>query len=203
MEAGQVRHSRRFGLPPGAYRLEARARPVGGFATLLAFHSGDLRLATASVTHEAPLAVVPLLLPVGAQGFGLTARHQGGVGEIESVRVLVDALSPRSQRGALEWPEFPWPDRYRLPAGQVRVTVLDRSEPLPGVFRVGPAGGRFVLDGPAAAQVVVSVTATDTSIPRVFTRRLAEGLDLGSAAVLPVAIQEPGATVTFSAEQPR
>jgi hypothetical protein len=203
MDAGQVRHSRRLGLPPGAYRLEVRARAVGGFAALLAFHVGGLRLATASVTHEAPLAVVPLLLPVGAQGFGLTARHQGGMGEIESVRVLVDALSPRSRRAALEWPEFPWPDRYRVPAGQAWVTILDRTEPLPGAFRLGPAGGRFVVDGPAAAELMVHVTAPGSSAPHVLRHRLAEGLDLGSGSVLPVSIEVPGALVRFTADPPR
>ncbi len=202
LTSGETRNSRRLSLPPGDYRLELRASSSGPFSARVHFHSGELILATAEVGTKTPEITVPLLLPAGAPGFGLTATGAFGATSLDGVRVRPEALAPRGARAQIPWLEFARGDRYRVPAGRLRVTVLDRSEPLIHGFLTAPGGGRFLVDGAPGEEVVLRVLPAGATTSREIRMRLGDGVSLGGAAVLPVQVPDEGALVTFSSSAP-
>lgn len=141
--AGERRRLRGLDFPPGLYDLTVSAGAVApeGRARLRA---DELPLLDEALALGE--ARFPLLLPAGARRLRLDLP--AGARAAFVPRVLV----PRSRRGTFAWPLVPWPDRYRVGSAALRVTVVDRSEPEGGGFRLDGPVGRFLVELPEGGQ---------------------------------------------------
>ena len=197
LEPGEARNSRRLLLPPGAYQVYVRTRSQDAGAVLrVELHAGDLVLGQAEIT-EGGTAVLPLLLPAGGRGLGVSASGVAGRAEVDEVTIVPEALVPRRRREEFDWPELPDAGRYRVESSGVRVTVLDRTAPEAGGFRLrGP--GSFLVEAPVGATVRVTVRRAGADGDDVKDLDMAGGVALGRTAVLPVRLPAEDARVTFA-----
>jgi hypothetical protein len=209
LDPREARNSRRINLPPGAYRAEIRVRALVGPAVVrMEVFAGDLVLATADAEDGA--TIVPLLLPAGGRGLAVSATGVSGRAEVEQIAIVPEALVPSDRRASFPWPEAPLADRYRVESNGIRVTVLDRTAPEAGGYRVR-GEGQFLVEGPVGATARATVR-TDSgsgeilwgarSIPfrgsGVVELAMAEGAQLGRTAVVPVRVRASDAWVSFA-----
>ncbi len=203
---GDGRNSRRTTLYPGDYRVELRARPLEPAMALdVTLVAGGMVLARARLTEAQPTVVWPLLLPAGARQLGIRAEGVVGRGVLEEARVAPQALIARGRRGAFPAPVFALEDRHRAGVGAVRTTVVDRSAPEEGGFRLDGADGQFVVDGPSGASALLRVrrvrpetgdavewgsqrVALPSSPEATLVLPLSAGDPLGRAAAVPVRV---------------
>ena len=214
------RASRREDLPPGLYRIDVAghtlAAATGMNVARLELAARDLPLDQTYLREGAPDPSFTLLLPVGARGLRLSAIGVQAGALVTDARVVPLDVVPVSRRGPLTWPRAPEPDRYRVPRGALRVTVLDRSIPEADGFRLDGAQGSFVLECAPGRPVDVRVVRPQIGPRDVVTwggRRVPLGavreatLDLpvepavmiGSVAIVDVRVDAAGAWVEFSA----
>ncbi|HEY3121207.1 MAG TPA: hypothetical protein VGL15_11330, partial [Vicinamibacteria bacterium] len=150
LQALDVRNSRRLDLPPGVYSVEVRGRVLeglpGAHVARLELTAGDILLHSGYLKQAAPPVRPRLTLPVGARRLALTAVGAQGRALIEQIDLRPLEVVPRQQREDLQWPRIAEQDRYRVPFGAVRVTVLDRSFPESGGFRLEGDEGSFLLE---------------------------------------------------------
>ena len=215
----EMQTSRRVDVPPGLYRFEVKGRALsaeaGARVARVDLVAGDLALGSAYMQEGQPGPVLPLLLPAGARRLALVGSGVQGQAVIEEARLVPLALVPRGRREDFAWPRVPEPDRYRVEAGDVRTTCLDRSEPEGEGFRLQGQGGAFLVESSRGAEVVARVTrARPTAADALSwgTRRLplgtgrdvevrlpaGEGMALGDTAVVPARLSAYGAWITFS-----
>ncbi|HUG53626.1 MAG TPA: hypothetical protein VMR21_08490 [Vicinamibacteria bacterium] len=213
---GELRNSRRTGLPPGSYRIELRASAAepGPFRLGVDVYAAELPLGQAVLTADQPWVAFPLFLPAGARQLGLTAVGQKGRAVLDEARVVPEALIPRHHRGDFPPPVFAREDRYRRGGPRVRFTAVDRSEPEGEGFRLAGRAGHFLVDGPAPLSVVVEVRRAVTHAgdevrwagrmvplpptPNVeLVLPMADGAALGRETVVPVEVRAEGAWVRF------
>jgi len=199
LEPGEGRNSRRLLLPPGAYQVQVRTRSLDAPAMVrVELHAGDLVLGQAEIAGG-EAAVLPLLLPAGGRGLGVSAWGIAGRTEVDEISVVPEALVPRQRRHTFDWPELPEAGRYRVESSGVRVTVLDRSAPEAGGFRVR-GEGRFLVEAPVGAVVRQTVRHAGADRDDVVALESAGGVALGRTAVLPVRVPAEDARVTFALE---
>ena len=197
LEPGEARNSRRLLLPPGAYQVQIRTRPSEPPAVVrVELHAGDLVLGQAEIANGGT-SVLPLLLPAGGRGLGISAWGVAGRVEVDEVTVVPEALVPRRMRDAFDWPEMPDAGHYRVASSGVRVTVLDRTAPEAGGFRVRGLGS-FLVEAPAGATVRLTVRHAGADADDVLDLETAGGAALGRTAVLPVRVPAKDARVTFA-----
>ena len=218
----EVRFSRRLDLPPGLYHLALRAEagtqgPTGVVARI-ELRSDSLRLAAASIGAGSPPPTLVLPLPAGVRRLALRAESHGDPVVIFDARIVPEAIVPRRKRAELAWPRFP-AGRYRVGPGPVKTTALDRSTPDGDGFQLEGDLGRFLVDAPSAAEVIVRVQRTRPRMgdvlswgprrlplgpsPDVTLRlRMEEGEPLGPLRVVPVRLQADEARVAFSSPSP-
>lgn len=214
----EMQTSRRIDVPPGLYRFEVSGAAVAGRpqarVARLEVVAGDLAIGTGYFeSGEAP--VIPLLLPAGARRLALVAIGVDGATVIREARLVPQALVPRSRRRDFPWPRVAEPDRYRVGAGAVRTTCLDRSEPEADGFRLQGADGSFLVEMPPRGEAIARVTRPRPSGADVLvwdTRRIplgpaadvevrlpaSGGVILGDVAVVPARLSAYGAWITFS-----
>lgn len=219
LRALEMQTSRRIDVPPGLYRFEVVGRALsaegGARVARLDLVAGDLALGSAYLQEGQPAPLLPLLLPAGARRLALVASGVQGAALIEEARLVPLELVPRGRREGFAWPRVPEPDRYRVGAGAVRTTCLDRSEPEGEGFRLQGQGGTFLVESSRGAEVVARVTRPRPSPSDALawgTRRLplgtardvevrlpaGEGIALGDTAVVPARLSAYGAWITFS-----
>ena len=175
---GEARNSRRVLVPPGAYQVHVRTRPREVASLVrIEVHAGELVLARAEITDGAA-AVFPLLLPAGGRGVGVSAAGIAGRAEIEGVALVPETLVPRDRREEFDWPERPDAASYRVESGGVRVTVLDRTAPEEGGFRVRGEGS-FLVEAPVGATVRMTVRRAGADHDEVVDLETAHGVALG------------------------
>jgi hypothetical protein len=197
LDPGEGRNSRRLLLPPGAYEVQVRVRPLQQPSVVrFEIHAGDLVLAEASVA-DGGIARFPLLLPAGGRGLGASAYGMAGRAEVEEIAIVPEALVPRERRAAFDWPERPDPGRYRVESAGVRVTVLDRTAPEAGGFRVRGQGS-FLVEAPVGSTVRARVRRAGKPDDDVVELETTGAVALGRTAVLPVRIPAEDALVTFA-----
>jgi len=219
LRAREMRSSRRIDVPAGLYRLEVVGRPLSADpASRVArvdLVAGELVLGGAYLREGQPAPTIPLLLPAGARRLALVASGVQGTSLIEEARLVPEALVPRGRRRDFAWPRLPEPDRYRVGAGDVRTTCLDRSEPEGDGFRLQGGQGAFLVESRPSREVVARVTRPRPSPADALVwggRRLplgrggdvelhlpaGEGVRLGDTAVVPARLSAYGAWITFS-----
>jgi hypothetical protein len=211
--------SRRIDVPPGSYRLEVVGRALaaerGARVARLDLVAGELALGSAYLQEGEAAPLLPLLLPAGARRLALVASGVQGTALVEEARLVPQQLVPRGRREDFAWLRVPEPDRYRVGAGDVRTTCLDRSEPEGEGFRLQGQGGSFLVESGRGAEVIARVTRPRPSasdalswgarrVPLGTARELevrlppGEGIALGDTAVVPVRLSAYGAWITFS-----
>jgi hypothetical protein len=219
LHALEMQTSRFIDVPPGLYRLEVAGRPVsadpGSRVARLDVFAGELALGSGYLRAGEPAPAIPLLLPAGARRLALVASGVQGTALIEEARLVPQELVPRGRRGDFVWPRVPEPDRYRVGAGAVRTTCVDRSQPEGEGFRLEGELGRFLVESPRGGEVVARVvrprpSASDALLwetrrvllgtaPDVEVRLPAGGgVALGDTAVVPARLSAYGAWITFS-----
>ena len=219
VRAREVRNSRRIDVPPGRYRLEVAGRPLSAEPNARVARvdvvAGELELGSSYLRDGQPPPVIPLLLPAGARRLALIASGVQGAARIEEARLVPEALVPRSLRDAFAWPRVPERGRYRVGAGDVRTTCLDRSEPEGDGFRLEGEDGAFLVDAPRGRAVTARIKRPRPSAGDALVwagRRVplgtggdvelrlpaSEGLALGDTAVVPARLSSYGAWITFS-----
>ena len=198
LEPGEARNSRRLLLPPGAYQVLVRTRALEPPAAVrVEVHAGDLVLAQAEIA-DGGTTVLPLLLPAGGRGLGASAYGIAGRAEVDEVTLVPEALVPQGRREAFGWPELPDDAHYRVESSGVRVTVLDRTAPEAGGFRVRGEGS-FLVEAPVGATIRMTVRRAGAA-DDVVHLEAAGGVALGRTAVLPVRVPAEDARVTFALE---
>jgi hypothetical protein len=218
LEPGDVRYSRRLDLPPGAYRVEidgaALASAPGTHTTRIDLTCGELLLATGHLRQGATPLALPLLLPAGARRLAVTASGVQDRAVVGAVRIVPQVLVPRRRRAELRWPRSPEPERYRVAAGSSAVTVLDRSRPEAGGFRLDGNDGAFLVDAPSDATIAVRIRrprpgpgdVLDWSGRTLALRGPADvvlhlpagaGVDLGERMVVPVQLRSQDGWIAF------
>lgn len=223
LRVGDVQRSRRVPLPPGLYRLDIQARPEPEPASIhlarLEVQSGAISLDWVFLRSDRALPTMTLPLVTGAPRFVLVASGVADASVVESARLVPLALVPRRLRETYHWPAVPEQDRYRVGSDALRVTVLDRSEPEGGGFRLDGEWGAFLVETAPGEEVEVRVErshahATDEILwgnhhvplaaegeaPHVL--RNAGDLQLGPNAVLPVWVRAQAARVEFRTVAP-
>jgi hypothetical protein len=219
VRALEVRNSRRIDVPPGLYRLEVLGRPLsaepGARAVRIDVVAGEVALGSAYLREGQPPPVIPLLLPAGARRLALIASGVQGSAQIEEARLVPHALVPRGVRNAFAWPRVPERDRYRVGAGDVRTTCLDRSEPEGDGFRLAGEDGVFLVDAPRDREVMARIKRPRPASGDVLAwagRRIplgtgadvdlrlpaSGGVTLGDTVVVPARLSSYGAWITFS-----
>jgi hypothetical protein len=193
---GEGRNSRRVLLPPGAYQVRVRTRPLEGPAQVrVEIHAGELVLAQADIADGGE-AFFPLDLPAGGRGLGASAYGLAGRSEVEEIAIVPEALVPRDRRAGFDWPERPDAARYRVESAGMRVTVLDRTSPEGDGYRVRGAGS-FLVEAPAGATIRMSVREAGGP-DRIEDLETSGAVALGRTAVVPVRVPAEDALVTFS-----
>jgi hypothetical protein len=215
-DPGERRNSRRMDVPPGRYLFEAAIRRAAPPARVrIELGSDPLVFAEAELDQARTSVSVPVLLPAGARHLGISAAGLDGRAELDEARLVPEALVPREDRGRFRWPEFADDARYRVAGGRLRVTVLDRSAPEVGGFRLDGVQGDLVVDG--APDVVAEVhvrrarpSRSDTlewgghgiplgPLPEVRLQLpMSDGMRLGPNAVVPVRLRAEGAWIRVS-----
>jgi hypothetical protein len=219
LRALEMQTSRRIDVPPGLYRFEVAGRALsaerGARVARLDLVAGELALGSAYLQEGQPAPFLPLLLPAGARRLALVASGVQGAALIEEARLIPQELVPRGRREDFPWPRVPEPDRYRVGAGDVRTTCLDRSEPEGEGFRLQGRGGTFLVEASGGADVVARVTRPRPSasdmlswgarrVPLGTARDLevrlpaGEGISLGPTRVVPTRLAAYGAWIAFS-----
>lgn len=198
LEPGEARITRRVLLPPGAYQVRIRTRSLDAppAAIRVEVHAGDLVLGQAEVA-DGGTALIPLLLPAGGQGLGASAWGVAGRAEVEEVAVVPEALVPRGRRDAFDWPELAEGSRYRVAVSGLRVTVLDRTVPEAGGFRVR-GEGRFLVEAPVGATIRMTVRRAGAAADDIVDLETAGAVVLGRTAVVPVRVPADDARVAFA-----
>jgi len=217
-EPQEVRNARRLDLPPGLYRLEVAGRafsaePMSRVVRLDVTADG-LLLGQSYLREGGPSPRLDLFLPTGARRMMLTGVGIQGQARVDEVLIVPELLVPRSLRAELSWPRQPAEGRYRVAAGGLRITVLDRSEPEEGGFRLQGGEGSFVVEAPAGTSVVVSLTRPQPALSDrlVFgDRHLAlghptplrfpadAGIALGTARLISVRLEATDGWIAFAA----
>jgi hypothetical protein len=214
LRPGDVRQSRRDDLPPGAYRIEVEGRapgaPPGTNVARLEVTARDLRLGQVYLQAGAPATSLSLVLPMGARGLRLGAVGAQEASAVLGARAVPLELLPASARPLVPWPRVPQEDRYRVPRGAIRVTVLDRAVPEGDGFRLEGATGSFLVEGPAGGEVVVRLvrprpqpgdrlvwSERATPAGAALRLRIDSPLRLAGAALVPVRVEADGAWVAF------
>ena len=196
LDPGEGRNTRRLLLPPGAYQVRVRAHPLEMPALVrVEVHAGDLVLGRMELAGGD--ALLPLLLPAGGRGLGASAYGVAGRAEIDEMTVLPQAVVARGRREGFDWPELADTAHYRVEWSGVRVTVLDRSAPEGGGFRVRGTGA-FLLEAPVGASVRMTVRRTGSDEADVVDVDTARAVALGGTAVIPVRVPADDALVTFA-----
>ena len=219
VRALDVRTSRRVDIPPGLYRLQVLGRALsaepGARVARVDVVAGELDLGSAYLREGQPAPVIPLLLPAGARRLALIASGVQGAARVDAAHLVPEALVPRSLRGAFAWPRVAERDRYRVGAGDVRTTCLDRSEPEGEGFRLAGEDGAFLVDSPREREVVARIKrprpASGDALVWAGRRRVlgtgtevelrlssSEGVALGDTVVVPARLSSYGAWITFS-----
>ncbi len=221
LDAGAAQVSRRIDLPPGRYRVlpegSVSGLERGHTAARLELSAQSLRLKQRRLLAGPSVAwAFELLLPVGARQMRLEARGLQGCLRLDAVRLVPEAVAPRSDRPALSWPRPLSQAGYRLGHGRVRTTALDRSVPEGDGFRLDGTLGRFVVDVPRGQRVVLRVDRPDPSLSDALewgTERVdlrgaptrvswpldpAFGVDLGSHWLVPLRVSSQGARVALT-----
>jgi hypothetical protein len=177
--------------------------------------SDALLLGAARIEAGSVPPALMLPLPAGARRLALRVESVGTEVEISEAQLVPEALIPRSKRGDFFWPRFPRRDLYRVGPGAVKTTVLDRSAADGEGFVLDDGEGRFLVDAPATAEVVVRVRRARASMtdvlswgprsvplgtsPEVVLRLgVDEGEPLGSLRVVPVRLRSQEAWVSFA-----
>jgi hypothetical protein len=220
LEALDVRNSRRLDLPPGVYALEIRGRVMealrGAHVARLDLTAGDVILYSGYVKEGAPLDRPRLVLPVGARRLALTATGMQGRAVIDQVALRPEEVVPRRHRDDLQWPRIAEPERYRVPFGPVKVTVLDRSFPESGGFRLEGDEGSFLLEVPGPRPIEMRVQRSrpgagdairwvDRRLPLGALKDLVvelpppEAPRLDGVVLAPLRVRAPGAWLAISA----
>jgi hypothetical protein len=215
-DPGERRNSRRMDVPPGRYLFEAAIRPAAPPARVrIELGSDPLVFAEAELDQARTSVSVPVLLPAGARHLGISAAGLDGRAELDEARLVPEALVPRKDRGRFNWPEFADDARYRVAGGRLRVTVLDRSAPEVGGFRLDRVQGDLVVDGAVEAVAEVHVRRARPSradtlewgghgiplgpLPEVRLQLpMSDGMRLGTDAVVPVRMRAEGAWIRVS-----
>ena len=224
LRPGEARLSRRLDLPPGLYRvalvLKARAEARAGHALVrVEVLSDALLLAAARFDSDTPPPILTLPLPAGARRLSVRVVSLSSPVEVSEVLVVPEVVVPRRRRGDLSWPRFAQRDRYRVGPGSVKTTVLDRSAPEGDGFVFEGSEGRFLVDAPSSAGVVVRIRRTRASLPDtlswgpariplgglpevVLRLRMEEGEPLGPWRAMPVRVRvaDGAAWVSFSSD---
>jgi hypothetical protein len=219
LERGDVRRTRRLALPPGLYRLEvdARAGPAPTTVHLSRFEAAtdDLSLDWAYLRVDRPLAPFRLPLPLGAPRFCLVVTGVADRTLVTGARLVPLSVVPRRLRPSFPWMAVPAWDRYRVGDDALRITVVDRSEPEDGGFRLAGEWGAFVLETLPGAPIVVRVVRPSprpddalywnerrVALPRerdtTLTLRSDAGAGLGAARALPVWLRAERGWVAFT-----
>jgi hypothetical protein len=219
LRALEMQTSRRIDVPPGLYRFEllgsARSAEPGARVARVDLLAGDLALGSVYLQEGQPAPVLQLLLPAGARRLALVGSGVQGAARIDEARLVPQELVPRGRREDFAWPRVPEPDRYRVGAGAVRMTCLDRSDPEGEGFRLQGQDGAFLVESSGGAAVVARVTRPRPSaadalfwgtrrVPLGTARELevrlpaGEGIALGDTAVVPARLSAYGAWITFS-----
>jgi hypothetical protein len=216
LDSRELRSTRRIDLQPGAYRFEAEWRvlepPASARVDLVAgrLTVGGLGLDAATGTGE------EVLLPVGARRMQGWAAGLDGRLSLARLRLIPVAVVPRRDRQALPWMRAPEPDRYRVGAGAVRATAVDRSEPDGSGFRVAGSEGAFVVDAPAGTSILVRLNrprpargdavvwdgqriALDARRELGVVLPAGRGSTVGARSVVPVRVRSKDAWVAFDA----
>lgn len=191
VEAGEIRHSRRVGVPPGSYRLVAVAAVEPGGAIGIEAHSGEIVLGRTRVDAASSSAVLPLVLPVGARFLGVSAVGIDGRGTVHEVALVPVHVVPAGAREGLRWPEMALPDRYRASADGIAVTVVDRTA-VEGDTYLVQRRCALVVDGRPGARVRVEA---DQPVTLVAGGR-AHAIDGGGSATAVVTGADLGGGVT-------
>jgi hypothetical protein len=215
----EIRVSRRLDLPPGRYRVHVEGRAVDALATAhvlrLELTAQGLLLAREHLAEDRPDPSFELTLPVGARRLSLTGYGVQGRSRIDGVSFAPQALVRRSRRALLAWPARRDDDRYRVGSDGVLVTVLDRSTPEAGGFRLQGRVGRFAVEAPAGGRVRVRIVpgssepgdrlewgsqVTRLGSPRALLQLAADaGEPLGPTLVVPVRLRSRNAWIAFEA----
>ncbi len=160
-----------------------------------------------------------LPLPAGVRRLALRIEGLEPLVVVFEARIVPEVVVPRRNRGKLAWPRFAQRDRYRVGPGPVKTTALDRSTPDGDGFVLDGGEGRFLVDAPSSAEVVVRIRRTRASMadvlwwgqrrvplgrsPEVVLRlRVEEGEPLGPLRVVPVRVRAGEARVAFSSAGP-
>jgi hypothetical protein len=220
VDPSSSRTSRRIDLPPGLYdvrvRGQAKDAAAHAHATRVTLAADDLELLRVYLDQGSLLAEAPLLLPAGVRRLVAEARGAEGIGLVEGVGLVPEALVPRSRRADVHWPRLPTDDRYRVGSGDVRITALDRSAPTGEGFRVVGEEGLFLLEAPQGAEVELRVSRGDvrpqdalvwggrpiplSGSPALvsLTLKTDGGTLLGGTVVLPFRLRAYGASIGWS-----
>jgi hypothetical protein len=215
-----LRSSRRIDLPPGLYAVRLQGHALESapqkHVTRITLVADELELLRTYLREGLPVAETPLLLPGGVRRLQVEARGAEGIGLVEGISLVPEALVPRSKRGEFRWPRLPTEDRYRVGSGDVRVTALDRSAPSGETFTLVGDEGTFLLEAPAQSAVLLRVSRphpgpkdslfwSGRAIPLENTPALAtltlkpeEGALLGGTAVVPLRLRSYGASIGWS-----
>jgi hypothetical protein len=220
LEALDLRNSRRLDLPPGLYELQLRGRVLealrGAHVARLELTAGDIVLYSGYLREGAPVDRPRLALPVGARRLALTATGIQGRAVLDEAALRPEEVVPRRQRDELQWPRIAEPERYRVPFGPLRVTVLDRSFPESGGFRLEGDEGSFLVEVPAGRTIELRVqrgrpAAADAirwagrKVPLGALKDVVvelappEAPRLGGVLLAPLRLRAPGAWLAISA----
>ena len=225
LQKDRILSSRPVDLPPGGYRVEVDAEvrdsPPGVAAARIELAAGDLPIEREYLRRDRPeTSVWRVFLPTGARRLRAEARGIEGRVRIDAVRLVPEALVPRSLRGPFGWPALPIPAHYRAGAGPIRVTALGESVVDGPGFRVDAEPARFVVEAPAGRQVLLHLSRPRPSLGDLLewgSRRVnlrgaggqvawwldpAAGVRLGDRWLVPVRVRSLGARVVFTGGEP-
>jgi hypothetical protein len=138
---------------------------------------------------------------------------------IDEIALRPEEVLPRRQRDELPWPRIAEPERYRVPLGPARVTVLDRSFPESGGFRLEGDEGSFLVEVPATRTIEMRVQRSrpdagdairwaDRRIPLGALKDVVVELPppdaprLDDVLLAPLRVRAPGAWLAISAGGP-
>ena len=191
------RNTRRIMVPPGAYDIEVDAHAIEMPAAVrIEIHAGDLVLGRFELAGGGT-ALFHLPLPAGGRGLGLSAYGVAGRTEIDAITVLPRAVVPAARRDGFDWPERADDAHYRVASAGVLVTVLDRSEPEEGAFRVRGSGA-FLVEAPVGAVVRMTVRNEPSGAVSVVDLDPTDAIILGRTVVIPVRVPAADARVDFA-----